>query len=222
MHIEQIEHIDSWYAATANDRTRHPELTGAVACDVVVVGAGLTGLHAALNLAERGLKVVVLEAARVGWAASGRNGGQVINGFACGMDTFESELPQADLQRVFDMGIEANDILRQRIALHAIDCDYRAGYLTAANKPAHVKELKAWRDEAAQRWGYQDLRWVERADLPAYVQSDRYAGGLFDPNSGHLHPLNYTLGWHALPSPPGYRFMNTAWSRKCARVRRTS
>ncbi|GAB7126741.1 FAD-binding oxidoreductase [Silvimonas sp. JCM 19000] len=194
MHIEQIEHIDSWYAATANDRTRHPELTGAVACDVVVVGAGLTGLHAALNLAERGLKVVVLEAARVGWAASGRNGGQVINGFACGMDTFESELPQADLQRVFDMGIEANDILRQRIALHAIDCDYRAGYLTAANKPAHVKELKAWRDEAAQRWGYQDLRWVERADLPAYVQSDRYAGGLFDPNSGHLHPLNYTLG----------------------------
>ena len=197
MRIAETEHIDSWYAATANDAMRHPVLQGRVDCDVVVVGAGLTGLSAALNLAERGFRVVVLEAARVGWAASGRNGGQVITGFACGMDTFEKELAgaaQADLQCVFDMGVEAGEIIRQRVAQHGIDCDLRYGYLTAANKPAHVKELQAWQEQAASRWGYHGLSWINPADMPQYIASERYAGGLLDAQSGHLHPLNYTLG----------------------------
>ena len=192
--IDNEPHIASYYTATANDQTRHPSLEGSEDCDVCIIGAGLTGISTALNLAERGYRVVVLEAARVGWAASGRNGGQMIYGYACGMDTFARDLPEADVKRVWEMGQESLEIIRERVARHAIDCDLTLGYLSAANKPRDVDELKAWQEEAASRFGYTGFRYVEQADLGRYVQSSRYLGGLYDPDSGHLHPLNYTLG----------------------------
>lgn len=192
--IANQEHIDSWYAATANDRQTRPRLQGKLKADVCVIGAGLTGISTALNLAERGYSVVVLEAARVGWAASGRNGGQMIYGFACGMDTFAKDMPDADVQRMWQMGQYSLEIIKQRVARHQIDCDLTLGYLTAANKPRHVAELKDWQQEAAERYGYQGFRYVEAGQMGEHIQSSRYMGGLYDPDSGHLHPLNYTLG----------------------------
>lgn len=187
-------HAASYYAATVNDTTRHPALDESLAADVCVIGAGLTGISAALNLAERGHRVVVLEASKVGWAASGRNGGQMIGGFACGVDEFSKHLPEADVKRMWAMGLETLAIVRERVAKHRIDCDLTDGYLTAANKPRDVASLRKWQDEAANRFGYDRFRYVEEEDLPRYVQSSRYLGGLYDPDSGHLHPLNYTLG----------------------------
>ncbi|VBZ26662.1 oxidoreductase [Burkholderia pseudomallei] len=187
-------HAASYYAATVNDTTRHPPLEGTIDADICVIGAGLTGISAALNLAERGHSVAVLEASKVGWAASGRSGGQLIGGFACGIDAFEPYLNADEIRLVWDMGLETLAIAKERIAKHAIDCAFVPGYLSAANKPRDVDALRRSRDEAARRFGYTRLRYVERDALAQYVQSSRYLGGLFDPDSGHLHPLNYTLG----------------------------
>ncbi|WP_283148803.1 NAD(P)/FAD-dependent oxidoreductase [Silvimonas soli] len=210
MNIANAEHIDSYYAATANDHTRYPRLTGRLDADVVVVGGGLTGISAALNLAERGFSVVVLEAGRIGWAASGRNGGQMIAGFACGMDTFAADLPDEDVKRVWDMGIESINIIRERVAKHNIKCDLADGYLTAANKPKHVTELKAWRDEAASRFGFHDFEYVEPQDMHRFIASDRYLGGLNDKISGHLHPLNYNLGLARAAVTAGVRIFESS------------
>lgn len=192
--FSQQSHVASYYAATVNDTTAHPPLDTDIAVDVCVIGAGLTGISTALNLAERGHSVAVLEASKVGWAASGRNGGQLIGGFACDIDTFAKYLPDEDVKRIWAMGQETLDIVRMRVDKHQIDCDLTDGYLTAANKPRDVDALRRWRDDAATRFGYDRLRYVERESLGQYVQSSRYVGGLFDPDSGHLHPLNYTLG----------------------------
>ncbi|RKE39635.1 gamma-glutamylputrescine oxidase [Paraburkholderia sp. BL23I1N1] len=187
-------HVPSYYAATANDSTRHPSLQGAISADVCVIGGGLTGISTALNLAERDYSVVVLEASKIGWGASGRNGGQLIGGYACGIDTFAQYMPREDVQRVWTMGLESAGMVRERVQKHGIDCDLTSGFLTAANKPRHADELRAWRDEAASRFDYHGYRYVERGQLSGFVDSDRYVGGLYDDNSGHLHPLNYTLG----------------------------
>ncbi|SMG01620.1 NAD(P)/FAD-dependent oxidoreductase [Burkholderia singularis] len=187
-------HADSYYSATLNDTTGHPPLEGSIQADVCVIGAGLTGLSAALDLAERGYSVAVVEASKVGWAASGRNGGQLIGGYACDIDTFAPYVSNDELRQIWNMGLETLDIVKTRVAKHSIDCALTPGYLSAANKPRDVDALRRWRDDAARRFGYDRLRYVERDELPHYVQSSRYLGGLFDPDSGHLHPLNYTLG----------------------------
>ncbi|MEK2606479.1 FAD-binding oxidoreductase [Burkholderia arboris] len=192
--FEKQQHVQSYYAATANNRIRHPSLDGAATADVCVIGGGLTGLSTALDLAERGHSVVVVEASRIGWGASGRNGGQLIAGYSCDIDTFSAFLPEDDVRRVWAMGLESVDIVRQRVERLGIDCDLSGGYLTAANKPRHLDALRRWRDAAAARFGYRGYDIVERADMPRFVASGRYVGGLRDEGSGHLHPLNYTLG----------------------------
>ncbi len=198
-------HAPSYYAATANDSTRHPPLEGTHDADVCVIGAGLTGISTALNLAERGYSVAVIEASKVGWAASGRNGGQMIGGFACESDTFAQFMSEDEVRQVFAMGLESLDIIRARVAKHQIDCALTPGYFTAANKPRDVDALKHWRDEAASRFGYDRFRFVEAEGTGQYVQSKRYLGGLFDPDSGHLHPLNYTLGLARAATAAGVR-----------------
>ncbi|KWE60682.1 FAD-binding oxidoreductase [Burkholderia sp. MSMB2157WGS] len=192
--FENQQHVQSYYAATLNSRVFHPPLDGAVTADVCVIGGGLTGLSAALDLAERGHSVVLVEASKIGWGASGRNGGQLIAGYSCDIDTFSACLPEDDVRRVWAMGLESVDIVTQRVERHRIDCDLRFGYLTAANKPRHLDALRARRDIAAKRFGYHGYDVVERADMPRFVASDRYVGGLRHEGSGHLHPLNYTLG----------------------------
>jgi gamma-glutamylputrescine oxidase len=192
--FERQTHVPSYYAASVNDTRRHAPLDASVRADVCVIGGGLTGLSAALNLAERGYQVALVEASRVGWAASGRNGGQLISGYACELDTFAAHMPAEDVRRMRDMGRESVALVKARIEQHRIDCDLRLGYLTAANKPRDERALRAARDEAATRYDDHAYHYVERADLPRYIDSTRYLGGLFDADSGHLHPLNYTLG----------------------------
>jgi gamma-glutamylputrescine oxidase len=198
-------HIASYYAATANDAVRHPSLVDALTVDVCVIGAGLTGISAALELAERGFSVAVLEASKIGWAASGRNGGQLIGGFACTMDEFRKHLDNNGVRRVWKMGQEAVSIVKARIARHNIECNFVPGYITVANKPRHLDALRRARDDAATHYAHEGLRFVERSEMPRYVQSSRYVGGLYDPDSGHLHPLNYTLGLARAAAAAGAR-----------------
>lgn len=184
----------TYYAATAQPWSLQVPLTGRISSEVCVVGAGLAGLSTALNLVEKGFQVVLLEAHTVGCGASGRNGGQVIHGFACTMDSLEQQLGQPDARALWQMSVDAVEIIDRRIKQHAIDCDWTRGYCSVALKPRHMKALIHWEKTAQKHYGYPYYQLWSRALLQEQCTSERYIGGLFDPLSGHLHPLNYTLG----------------------------
>src|SRR5512143_2117225 len=155
-----MDHIRSYYAATANRSPERPPLAGGVTADVCVVGAGIAGCSTALHLTERGYKVVVLEGRRVGWGASGRSGGQAIFGYASGQDKLAAQVGEDAAHRMFDISVEALDLLKDRVARHAIDCDLHWGQMHVAIKPRHESELKAWQDELVAKYGYTSLQWL--------------------------------------------------------------
>ena len=200
---------NSYYAATADRSQRHAPLPGAIRCDVAIVGGGLAGLGAALDLRERGLDVVVLEAREIGWGASGRNGGQAIHGLACGQDVIEGQLGLADARKVWNMTIEALALLRERIAKYGIECDWRDGYLGVATNARKGRELAEWADEIESKYAYPLAR-IAPADVAKWVASPRYHSAIHDPRSGHLHPLKYVLGLARAAAAAGVRiFENT-------------
>jgi gamma-glutamylputrescine oxidase len=198
-------HVRSWYADTAEPQPSHPALQGDVSCDVCVVGGGYTGLSAALHLAERGYDVVLLEAERVGWGASGRNGGQIISGFNRSMTEIAGWVGKDDARRLWEMGEEAKDLLRDRVERHRIACDLHWGYLLAALKPRHLYALKELHDEVSGLYGYDKTRLVGCDEVQTLVRTESYIGGLVDDGSGHLHPLNYALGLARAASAAGVR-----------------
>jgi gamma-glutamylputrescine oxidase len=199
------EHARSYYAASAHDAPAHASLDGETSCDACVIGAGITGSSAALELAERGYDTVVLEAHRVGWGASGRSGGQAIFGFACDQTKLEKLVGRDDARRLWEFSREGMALLEDRLARYAIDCDYRPGHLHAAIKPRQLDELQAWQRELEDDYGYDSLRLLGREELTGLMDTDRYLGGLYDAASGHLHPLNYTLGLNAAATAAGAR-----------------
>ncbi|MCF7201416.1 NAD(P)/FAD-dependent oxidoreductase [Pseudomonas oligotrophica] len=188
------EHAPSYYAASRHHELDLPSLEGEQRADVCVVGGGFSGLNTAIELAERGLSVVLLEAHRIGWGASGRNGGQLIRGVGHDVGRFAGVLGEDGVNELKRMGIEAVQIVRERIEQHAIDCDLTWGYCDLATKP---RDLEHFEEEYADllRLGYAHrLQRVSRANMPTIVGSQRYIGGLVDMGSGHLHPLNLALG----------------------------
>ncbi len=189
-----MPHVRSYYAATAQAAPERPPVAGDVTCDVCVVGAGLTGCATALELAERGFKVVLVEGERVGWGASGRSGGQAIFGFGTDMGRIAVQVGPETARRLWDMSVEALDWVRGRVARHGIECDLQWGHLHAATKPRQRHELLELQHELAGTYGYDSPRFLERDAVEALVATRRYCAGLLDPGSGHLHPLNYTLG----------------------------
>jgi glycine/D-amino acid oxidase-like deaminating enzyme len=191
--LDATPHVNSWYAATVNRRTDYPTLTGEVRCEVAVVGAGYTGLSTALFLAERGYDVVVVEARKVGWGASGRNGGQLIDGFV-DIDKIEQRLGIAAAHTAWRMGIECRDIVLDRIERYGIECDLKFGYLDLA---LNARDLLHFQSEIERktRLNYPHrLEFVPKEELPAYIGSTRYVGGLVNRANGHLHPLNLCIG----------------------------
>jgi gamma-glutamylputrescine oxidase len=189
-----MPHVRSYYAASAHEAPAHPALVGDASCDVCVVGAGIAGCATALELAERGYRVVVLEAERVGWGASGRSGGQAIFGYGTSQSSLAAEVGVDASRRLWDVSIEALDWVRDRVTRHGIDCDLNWGHLHVATRPRQRDELLALQEELAGVYGYRSPRFMERSDVEALLATTRYCAGLYDPCSGHLHPLNYTLG----------------------------
>jgi gamma-glutamylputrescine oxidase len=186
--------VRSYYSATAHDAPRHRSPDGGTSCDVCIVGAGIAGCAAALELAERGYRVVLLEARHVGWGASGRSGGQAIFGYGTSQQNLASQVGLEDARRMWDVSIEALDWVRGRVARHGIDCDLNWGHLHVATKARQRRELLGLQRELAELYGYRSPRFLERGEVEALLATTRYCAGLYDPRSGHLHPLNYTLG----------------------------
>ena len=185
--------VDSWYRRTANPFAELPPLVGEVQADVAVLGAGYTGLTAALHLAERGYKVTVLEAQRVGWGASGRNGGQILTGYNPSIATMAGWVGPDDARRLWDLAEEAKRLLAETITRHGIACDLTRGYLYAGLKPRHMRALRAMQAEW-QGLGHGNAQLLDQTQIRGRVGSPHYIGGLYDPEGGHLHPLNYALG----------------------------
>ncbi len=194
----------SYYAATTVRGPGHAPLDGPCSCDVAVVGGGLAGLSAALELAQRGQQVVLLEANEIGSGASGRNGGQAIHGLACEQDEIEAQLGPDEARRVWDMSIEALTLIRERMARHAIECDWRDGYLGLATSAGKGAALQTWADGIEQRYDY-PLQRITPGDIGRWIASPRYHSGVHDPRSGHLNPLKYTLGLARAASEAGAR-----------------
>jgi len=187
------EHAPSWYAASAPEAPLLPSFAGEHSVDVGILGAGFTGLSTALELAEAGYRVAVLEADRVGAGASGRNGGQVIFGYGCDQSKLRQHLGKADARRAFDWSLEGIELIHQRCTRYGIEADWRPGHAHVAIKPRHIDELKAWQADLAEHCGH-ELPWWDREQLTTQLDSRRYLGALFDAHSGHLHPLKYCLG----------------------------
>jgi gamma-glutamylputrescine oxidase len=193
----------SYYEASVQRPDALPPLEDTLEADAVVVGAGFSGLSAALELAQRGLSVVLLEADRIGSGASGRNGGQAIVGYACGQGPFEQQLGQADAKRAWDMSLEAIDLIDTRIATHGIECDRVHSYVYVADSARKAMQLHE-EMEGLKRHGIA-VDWAEGADLPRLINSPRYVAAAREQRSGHLHPLKYALGLARAAQAAGVR-----------------
>ncbi len=183
----------SYYEASASRPAQQPSLQENLTADVVVVGAGFAGLTSALELAERGYSVVVLEADRICSGASGRNGGQAIAGFASGQGPYESQLGMPAAKQAWAMSLEAIDLMDQRIAKHAIECDRVHGYLYVADRKSKARQLERDMRELRQNYGF-EAEFLSGSDVRRHIDSPLYEASAYEMRSGHLHPLKYGLG----------------------------
>src|ERR1700738_2814891 len=214
----RLDHVGSYYAASSHRAPQRPALTDGIECDVGVVGAGIAGCSIALHLALAGLRVVLLEEHRVGWGASGRSGAQAIYGIAAGQTKLHRLIGAQAARAVWDVSVEGLALMRELIARFAIDCDWAAGHLAAAIKERHGRELEGELAELRDRYGYASVRYMAREELRATLAAERYRGALYDTNSGHLHPLNYTLGLAAAAAGLGRHIFQGSRAPGFARV----
>lgn len=183
----------SYYAASANPVPARPELNGESETDVCIVGAGYTGLSTAIALLENGFKVSIVEAAKVGFGASGRNGGQIVNSYSRDIDVIERTVGPKQAQLLGQMAFEGGRIIRERIAKYDIKCDLKDGGVFAANTPKHMKHLESQK-KLWERYGHTQLELMDAQRIREVVGTDIYAGGMLDMSGGHIHPLNLALG----------------------------
>lgn len=199
------EYPRSWYAESASPLPAFPAAVGALSCDVCVVGAGFTGLSAALHLAERGYDVMLLDAHRVGWGASGRNGGQVGTGQRLDQEALEKMLGRDHARALWDLAQEAVALTRALAGKHAPDAGWSDGIIHACHKPRHVPHARAYAEKMARDYGYDLIRPLDRVEMRDLVGSPAYHGGDIDMGGGHLHPLRYALGLARAAAARGVR-----------------
>ncbi|AZP13940.1 MULTISPECIES: NAD(P)/FAD-dependent oxidoreductase [Undibacterium] len=188
------QHAPSYYAASAHPSPERPALRGAIEADICIIGAGYTGLSAGLHLAEAGFKVVILEQAKVGWGASGRNGGQIVHSYSRDIDVIESSYGKEKAKPLAEMMFEGAQIIRDRVAKYNIKCDLKDGGVYAALSKKKVKALEEQK-ELWEKWGHKNLSLIDQpSEIKKVVNTDRYEAILVDKTGGHFHPLNLTLG----------------------------
>lgn len=186
-------HTGSYYAATANEITDFAPLRGEQSADVCVIGAGFTGVSTALHLAERGYNVHVVEANKVGWGASGRNGGQMIGGIAG--EGHMAKHHGRDLEDLFgELRWAGHEIIRERVQTYGIECDLKYGYVDVAIKERHMRAIHHDYERLRSAGFPHEVRILSREETRAATGTDAYIGALLNMGNGHLHPLNLCIG----------------------------
>ncbi|MDG1068158.1 MAG: FAD-binding oxidoreductase [Sulfitobacter sp.] len=188
------EYPPSWYAATATPALPFAPLKGAHRADVCIVGAGYTGLSAALHLAQAGRSVILLDAQRVGFGASGRNGGQLGSGQRAEQDALEAMVGDAAAARLWELAEDAKNLVKSLIAEHSIDCDLKPGVAWTGSTDAEVRHLHGYAEHLATKYSYGHIETLDHAALQGVCPSPDYRGGILDMDAAHLHPLNFALG----------------------------
>lgn len=206
MFKQSAQHVASYYARTYPSAIPlRPTLHGQHDTEILIIGAGFSGLHTAQRLALAGKRVTLLEASRVAWAASGRNGGQALPGWSCDMPPLEKALGLERSRRLWDSMCWAAREMAELPARHGFDIDYRLGSLWTAVLPRRVKLLEEAQRDAAEKFGYDCLRLIKRDELPEWIDSPRYQAALLDPNGAHLNPLKLAQGLAATIEQAGGR-----------------
>ena len=201
---------NSWYAATAKALDSFAKLSDPIHADVCVIGAGFTGLSTALHLAEAGFDVVVLEAHRVGFGASGRNGGQVGTGMRKDQNEIEALVGQDDARKLWDVGEDAKALIKSLIARHGIDAAWRDGiaYADWSNKgAAETQDYAKWLRDAYQ---YDLAEPLDRDGVRALIGCDGFKGGMMDWGAGHVHPLRFAIGLAKAAATAGVRIFENS------------
>jgi len=188
------EYPNSYYAASAEPLAPFPTLSEDVTADVCIVGAGYTGLSAALHCAERGLNVVLLDAQRVGWGASGRNGGQAGADQRLDQETLEAMLGDTQAKRLFDLGLESIATVKKLIEQHEIDCHLKPGILLVDHKPQFSNDSRNAVDHLHKKYDYDGMKYINGKALKGMLGTEKYYSGMLDTDAAHLHPLRYALG----------------------------
>jgi gamma-glutamylputrescine oxidase len=191
--MAHTDHTSSYYAASANPTPDRPALQGSHETDVCVIGAGYTGVSTALFLMEQGFKVTLLEAARVGFGASGRNGGQIVNSYSRDIDVIERTVGKEQARLLGEMAFEGARIIRDRVARYNIDCDLKDGGVFAAVTAKQMQHLEAQK-ALWERYGHTQLELMDARRIREVVDTQSYVGGMLDMSGGHIHPLNLVLG----------------------------
>ncbi len=187
-------HAESYYTATVREPLAGTALDGSAACDACIVGGGYTGLSAALHLARRGAKVVLLEQALIGWGASGRNGGQVHCGMRRDPRWMARRLGSRTALGLWQLAMRAREHLDWLIQAYSIDCDFRTGLLHADHRTRYTSDSRSKVDYLRRELGCESVRFVGFEEIRDLVATDQYVSGTLDERGGHLHPLNFALG----------------------------
>ncbi len=190
---QKQEHTDSYYAASVNEVTDYPVLEGGKSTDVCVVGGGFTGVAAALTLAERGYSVVLIEANRIGWGASGRNGGQLINGIS-GLEKIRKQRGKSIADILWDIKWRGNDIVYDRVEKYGIQCDLKSGFVETALKPRHLDDIAEYAEERERRCFPYEYEVWDKEKTESKLGSKAFIGAFVCHRDGHLHPLNLCIG----------------------------
>ena len=206
----------SYYQHSRNLIIDVPQLQQHIEADVVVIGGGLTGCSTALHLASSGVDVAVVEARHFGWGASGRSGGQIINGFAADQAVLEKQLGMDMAKQLWWHSVQAVEYTRRLIETHNIDCDLSMGYLHVGVRQRHSTALQQWAERLTDIYNYSHMEYCDKNRLATLLDSDLYQGGVFDSASGHLHPLNYCLGLAKASAAAGARLWQNSTVVKVA------
>ena len=191
--MTSISHTNSYYAASANDKVQRPQLQQDITADVCIIGAGYTGLSTALHLAEKGYKVAILEGSRIGFGASGRNGGQIVHSYSRDIDFIERNYGKEVGTKMGAMAFEGGKILRSLGEKYNIECDLTNGGIFASCTEKQLAEM-VHKKELWQAHGHNELKMLSAAEIKNHIGSELYVGGLLDNSGGHFHPLNLVLG----------------------------
>ncbi|KGF68941.1 oxidoreductase [Hoeflea sp. BAL378] len=203
----------SFYEATLGDRPTYDALTGPATADVVIIGGGFTGLQAAYHLAASGKDVVLIEAARLGDGASGRNGGQLGTGQRAWVEELEADFDRDNAAMQLAIAERAKAHLMDFARDHAIEADYRPGQISAAHKQAYVKHYRDHVKIMSDQYGYQGLTFLDREEIAEKLGSTRYFGGTHDAATGHINPMKYLVGLARAASRAGARLHESTRAR---------